>query len=60
MGPTADDAERLAYKERQHSVISSNASIVDYSFDLQAYKWCQFLLKVSLLIRSIIHSYIKS
>ena len=46
MDPTPNDAERLAYKERQHNVITSNASIVDYSFDLQEHKWCQFVLKV--------------
>lgn len=46
MGSTANDVERLAYKERQHSVVTSNVSIVDYSFDLQAHRWCQIILKV--------------
>lgn len=46
MGSTSNDAEHLAYKERQHSVVTSNASIVDYSFDLQEHRWCQFVLKV--------------
>lgn len=41
-----NDAERLANKERQHNVITSNASIVDYSFDIQEQKWCEVVLKV--------------
>jgi len=53
MDHTQNDAERLAYKERQHNVVTSNASIADYSFDLQAQKWCQFILKVYITTKKL-------
>jgi len=46
MDYTPNTAEHLAYKERINEVITSNTAVVEYSFDLQAQQWCQFVLQV--------------
>ena len=46
---TPNDADRLAYKERTHEVITSSVAVVDYSFDRQAQQWCQCVLQVRVI-----------